>query len=180
MEAKETQKALNKFAKDVMQEAKNNLDKKNSSFRLWKSLDSELTVNPNSFSLSFEMLNYGVFHDRGVDGVERKNNAKDYANQNISFKRKGGGKSLKGMPPPKAFDKWSIKRGIAPRDKQGKFLSRESANFAIARSIFLKGIKPSFFFTKPFEKEFAELPDELIEAYGLDVENFLKFTTTKK
>jgi hypothetical protein len=175
----ETQKALNKFAKDVMQGAKNNLDKKNSSFRLWKSLDSELTVNPNSFSLSFEMLNYGVFQDRGVDGVEQKHNAKDYEGNNIAFKRKGGGKSLKGMPPPKAFDKWSVKRGIAPRDKQGKFLSRESANFAIARGVFLKGIKPSFFFTKPFEKQFTELPDQLIQAYGLDVENFLKFTLKK-
>ena len=26
------------------------------------------------------------------------------------------------------------------------------------------------FFTKPFEKAFDRLPDELVEAYGLDIE----------
>ena len=47
------------------------------------------------------------------------------------------------------------------------------------KAIFEKGIKPSLFFTKPFEKAFERLPDELVEAYGLDVEQFLKYTITK-
>jgi len=36
------------------------------------------------------------------------------------------------------------------------------------------------FFTKPFERAFRKLPDQVIEAYGLDVEEFLKFTLNKK
>jgi len=32
------------------------------------------------------------------------------------------------------------------------------------------------FFTKPFEQGFKKLPDELIEKFGLDVEDFLAFT----
>ena len=75
------------------------------------------------------------------------------------------------MPPPKAFDKWGVRKGIAPRDKQGKFIKRKSLNFLIARSIFEKGIKPTLFFTKPFEKFFKRLPDELVDKYGLEVEN---------
>ena len=81
------------------------------------------------------------------------------------------------MPPPKAFDKWVIRKGLAPR-KKGKFTGRsissvgfrKSITFLIARSIYSKGIKPSLFFTKPFEKFYKRLPNELVEKYGLDME----------
>ena len=55
-------------------------------------------------------------------------------------------------------------------------MSYKSMSFLIQRSIFEKGIKPSLFFTKPFEQGFKKLPDELIEAYGLDVEELLEYT----
>jgi len=74
------------------------------------------------------------------------------------------------MPPPKAFDKWIVKKGIAPRGKGGIFAKRKGLQFAIARSIFEKGIKPSLFFTKPFEAAFKNLPNEMIEAYGLEAQ----------
>ena len=70
------------------------------------------------------------------------------------------------------------KRGIAPRDKKGKFIDRRSLKFAIAKNIFKKGIKPSLFFTKPFENEYKKLSNELIEAYGLDMSEFLQYTLT--
>jgi hypothetical protein len=53
-------------------------------------------------------------------------------------------------------------------------------SYIISNSIFEKGIKPSLFFTKPFEKAFKNLPNELVEAYGLDVEDFLAFTLNNK
>jgi hypothetical protein len=71
------------------------------------------------------------------------------------------------MPPVKAFDKWLVRKGIAPRDK-GKFASRKSLAFLIARSVYRNGIKPSLFFTKPFEAAYKNLPQELIDKYGLD------------
>ena len=120
------------------------------------------------------MEDYGKFQDKGVSGIEQKYNTP------YSYKSKGGKRGLKGMPPPKAFDKWNIKRGLAPRDDKGKFLSRKQTNFLVALKIFKKGIKPSLFFTKPFEKAFERLPDELVEAYGLDVEQFLEYTINKK
>ena len=54
--------------------------------------------------------------------------------------------------------------------------SYNTIGFLIARSIYRKGIKPSLFFTKPFEQGFKKLPDELINSFGLDVEDFLAFT----
>jgi hypothetical protein len=77
------------------------------------------------------------------------------------------------MPPPSKLDKWIVRKGIAPRNVAGKFQSRKGLQFAIAKSIFKYGIKPSLFFTKPFEKAFKKLPDVLIDKYGLDAETLL-------
>ena len=173
---KETEKYLNDFAKYVIQQSRSNLTKgdKNVNKNLYNSLDKEIEVGANSFRLAFLMEDYGKFQDKGVSGIEQKYNTP------YSYKSKGGKRGLKGMPPPKAFDKWNIKRGLAPRDEKGKFLSRKQTNFLVALKIFKKGIKPSLFFTKPFEKAFERLPDELVEAYGLDVEQFLEYTINKK
>lgn len=159
----ETHKALSKFAKNVVQESKNNLrdQKKNASYKLWKSITYDLKVHKSSFSLGFLMEDYGQYQDKGVSGKKRKFDTP------FSYKTK--------MPPPSAFDKWIVAKGIAPR-QNGKLASRKTLQKAISRRIFNYGIKPSLFFTKPFEKHFKNIPDEVVEAYGLDVETFLKFT----
>jgi len=107
------------------------------------------------------MENYGTFVDKGVSGKKKKYKT-PYA-----YKDK--------MPPPSKLDKWIVNRGIAPRDKDGRFISRKSLQFAIARSIYNNGIKPSLFFTKPFQKYYKNLPQELLEGFGLDVQEFMSF-----
>ena len=159
---------LNRFAKYVISQSRANLTrgKKNSSKDLYNSLDSSVKVSKNSFELSFFMEDYGVFQDKGVSGVKKKYNTP------YSYKSK--------MPPPSKMDKWIVKKGIAPRDKSGKFISRKSLQFIIARSIFNNGIKPSLFFTKPFKKAFKGLNKDLVEAYKLDVEQLMKNTINNK
>ena len=159
---------LNRFAKYVISQSRANLtrQKKNSSKELYNSLDSEVKVSANSFSLSFLMAEYGVFQDKGVSGVKKKYNTK------YAYTTK--------MPPPSKMDKWIVKKGIAPRGKDGKFISRKSLQFMIARSIFNNGIKPSLFFTKPFEKAFKGLNKDLVEAYKLDVEALMKNSINNK
>ena len=159
---------LNRFAKYVISQSRANLTrgKKNSSKDLYNSLDSEVKVSKNSFELSFLMEDYGLFQDKGVSGVKKKYNTP------YSYTSK--------MPPPSKMDKWIVKKGIAPRDKSGKFISRKSLQFMIARSIFNNGIKPSLFFTKPFEKAFKGLSKDLVEAYKLDVEQLMKNTINNK
>jgi len=173
---KNVQQELNRFAKYVIEESRNNLRKKKakSSNKLYDSLDHKLNVSPNSFSLKFLMEDYGVFQDKGVSGIKKKYNTP------FSYKSKGGKRGLKGMPPPKKMDKWIVRnsrwlKGI--RNKKGQFISRKSLQFMIARSVFEKGIKTSMFFTKPFKKAFTNLDKDIIKAYQLDVEELLKFTT---
>jgi hypothetical protein len=157
----ETLKALQKFRDIVVNEAKANLRSqgKDASGKLSNSIQGTVKEMPNSIGLYFDMLPYGNFQDKGVSGTKRKFNTP------YSYTTK--------MPPPSKLDKWIVRKGIAPRSKTGKFQSRKGIQFAIARSIFYKGIKPSLFFTKPFEQAFKTLPDVLIDKYGLDAEQLL-------
>lgn len=156
MQKAEVQKALERFRDHVVSVSKRNLtnSKKNSSKKLYNSIKGDVKVMPNSFSIQFTMEDYGVFQDAGVSGTKKKYNTP------YSYKSK--------MPPVKAFDKWIVRKGLAPRRSGGQFASRKSLAFLIARSVFRNGIKPSLFFTKPFEAAYNNLPQELVEVYGLD------------
>ncbi|NBU48179.1 MAG: hypothetical protein EBS34_12230, partial [Flavobacteriales bacterium] len=148
-------KALEEFRDFVIQNAQQNLTIKTASGKLRDSFKATVKVMPNSMTFMFEMEEYGWYQDKGVSGVKQKYNTP------FSYKTK--------MPPPSKLDKWIVRRGLAPRDK-GKFTGRKSLQFLIARSIFEKGIKPSLWFTKPFEQGFKGLPDTLIDRYGLESE----------
>ncbi len=52
----------------------------------------------------------------------------------------------------------------------------KTLGFWLQKRIFAQGIKPSLFFTKPFEDAFKRLPNELIEKFGLDAMNLFKQT----
>ena len=154
MTKSELQIELEKFRDQVIEEAKENLRRLGKDGgKLIDSIEGRVQANDNSFEMEFSMEDYGIFQDKGVSGKRKKYNTE------FTYKDK--------MPPPRAFDKWIVRKGIAPR-KQGKFASRKSLQFMIARGVYMNGIKPSLFFTKPFEKAFKELPDTLIEAFGLD------------
>jgi len=165
MQLKETRDALNSFAKYVIQQSRSNLTKgkKNASKELYNSLDSNIVVSKNSFQLEFLMEDYGVFQDKGVSGTEKKYNTPfKYTNK---------------RPPASAFSNWVVRKGLkGTRDSKGRFVSRKGLQFAIANSIYKKGIKPSMFFTKPFEKAFSNLPKDIVKAYALDVEKLLEDT----
>jgi hypothetical protein len=173
---KKTETNLNKFAKYVIQQSRSNLTKggKNVTSDLYNSLGKQIEVGANSFRLEFLMEDYAKFQDKGVKG---KTSSEKAPNSPYKF---GSGKGRKGGLT-QGIDKWVRKKRIQFKDKSsGKFLSYQSTAFLITRSVYNKGIKPSLFFTKPFEAAFRKLPDELIQAYGLDVEGFLKYTINKK
>ena len=161
-----TEEILNKFAKRVIQQSRTRLTKgkKNASKDLYNSLRYDLTTSAAAFILNFFMEEYGIYQDRGVSGKKRKYNTP------FSYKDK--------MPPPKALDKWMVRRNIkGTRDVQGRFIKRKSLQYLLARSIYNKGIKPSNFFTKSFEQAFDKLPEDMVKAYRLDLEEFLRSST---
>ena len=155
---------LTDFRNYVVKESKSNLTrlKKNSSKKLYNSIKGTVKVSKNSMMVDFSMEDYGLFQDKGVSGKKKKYKTP------YTYKSK--------MPPSKALDKWIVRKGIAPRNEKGQLMTRKSLQFIIARGIYFNGIKPSLFFTKPFDKAFKRMPNELIQKYGLDVDNFLEHT----
>jgi hypothetical protein len=149
----EFKKALEKYAKYVIQQSRSNLTKKknNASKQLYNSLEYKIQGD----KISFLSEKYGEFIDKGVKGS--KSTYPESSASPFKYTTK--------QPPSSVFDKWSIRKGIAPRDSKGRFVSRQSLNFLIARSIKNKGIRATLFFTKPFERGLDLYGDEIVAGY---------------
>jgi hypothetical protein len=119
-ENKNLDKAFDSLGKDLVKTLVKNLlsANKKATGNLIRSIDYKVVEKANGFIV--ELL------------------AADYLT-NVDEGRRKGAK----QPPTKSLDRWVIARGIAPRDKKGKFISRESVKFLIARSIAKNGIKPT-------------------------------------
>ena len=159
MELDALERYLNSFGKQVVNRAKGNLQKaKGGGTALENSIVFSLIEKGEDLTVRFTMASYGKFIDKGVSGTEVTRSFKDYKGETL--KSPFGYRKAKGhsQPPTKALDKWIVKKGIAPRDKEGKFMSRKSIKFLIARSIGKKGIQGLSFFQKPLMlgmKQFA-------------------------
>ena len=168
----EVKRYLTDFGKYVVQQSKTNLTKKGKkdTGQLYNSIGYELQVSKNSFRLSFKMADYGKFIDEGVKGVSSSSRA-----PNSPFKF-GSGSGIKGGLTS-GIDGWVKRKRIQFKNRgNGKFMSYDQTAFLIRNSIWNKGIRPTDFFKRPFELAFKRLPDEVAEAYGLEVEQFLKDT----
>lgn len=159
MQKDEVQKSLDAFRDHVIKQARSNLTrlKKNSSKKLYNSIKGKVKAMPNSISMEFTMEEYGFYQDQGVSGTDKK--------YDTPFSYKSG---IKNRPSPRHFDKWVVRKGLAPRTASGQFANRSGIKFALAYHIQKYGIKPSLFFTKPFEAAYKNLPNELIEKYGIE------------
>jgi len=155
MKGENTQKALDKFGKYLVKESRKNLTrkKKNVTNSLYESLDYDIKAMPNSFEFDFLMNEYGEWVDKG---------------------RKAGKN-----PPFSPLRKWVEDRRIQFRSNKGKFQTYDQTAWAIVKSIGKKGIPASNFYSRPFNLGYAKLPNEIVEAYALDVEDFLEFTIDK-
>ena len=174
--------ALDSFAFDVVEGAKKNLraKNKNTSGKLSKSLDYTLNVSnkKDKYTLTFLMEDYAEFIDRGVKGAGgTKADGSKWKTKRISnvsiWKQRGGYKSKR--PPAKVFSNWIVKKGIAPRNNKGQFISRKSLQFAIANSVFHQGIKATNFFSTPFKKESKKLAELSAKAVSDEIDFKLKF-----
>jgi hypothetical protein len=153
------QQVIDNFGKRVIQQSRSNLSKgkKNTTSSLYRSLAFKGGVKGERFSGQFYMEDYGMFVDQGVKGKESTAKAPQ------SPFRFGTGTGRKGGLS-ESIPKWVQAKRFQFRDKKGKFLSYEQTGFIIARSIYRKGIKPSYFFTKPFGLAFSKLPYEIAQA----------------
>ena len=115
------------------------------------------------------MADYGTFIDKGVSGTKKKRN---YVNYKGKTEKTPYAYTTK-QPPMSLLDKWIVRRGIAPRDAKGRFISRKSLQFLIARKIFTQGIQGISFFQKPLQLEMRDFYNQVGKAIKEDIENII-------
>lgn len=180
-EKAEIYKALDRFVKHVTSRAKANLTNgdRNVSKKLYNSIKGEITINSERTTIKFFMEKYGDFQDQGVKG--KRSSAKA---PKSPFKFGSGTGKEGGLT--EAIEKWVKARKFQFRERDsktkkstGKFLSYKSTAWVITRSIYAKGLKPTLFFTRPFQEAYKNLPDELAKEYGLEVKKLFKMSIKK-
>ena len=183
MELKNTIQAMQKLGGKVVKEGKGILSKnKKSGGTLYNNFDYLVTAKKDSVTLEFEFgsaEDYWAFVDEGVRGA---GGYEGYAKP----KMRGKGSPFKfsnKMPPLKSLLKWIKLKGIKGRvdkkwktagNKGGQFITNKSFAFLIQRSIFQRGLKRTQFFSRPFTKELKKQTNDILEAFGEDLEKELQ------
>ena len=179
MQLEKVNKTIQMFRDYVIKESKDNLNrsKHNNTKGLYNSIKGEIVTEDKYTIVGFSMDNYGMFVDKGVKGADPSKvskNAKITGQQApdspFSFKSK--------RPPSKFLEDWAKKKNIRLRDEKGRFKqgSYKTIGMIIAKNIWARGIKPSLFFTKPFEAGYKKYIDvDLIKAFGQDIDTIIDF-----
>ena len=167
MKTQNIERYLNSFGKYIIKQSRTNLTKgkKNVSKDLYNSLQFQVLPDKKGFVIQFSMAEYGTFVDKGVSGNDKKREYKDYLGKKVSSPYKYTTK----QPPSRVLDKWIVRKGIAPRDEKGQFISRKSISFLIARSIKKKGIQGISFFQRPLELALKDFGTDLLGAVKNDI-----------
>jgi hypothetical protein len=166
----ESMKELGKIGKEVRRRARISLKARGKvvTGNLYNSIRYEQSVSRNEKSLnlrfSFQGADYAKFVDEGVRGAISSTKA-----PRSPFRFGSGSGPSGGLRP--AIDKWVVKKGIAPRGAGGRFASRKGMVYAISRSIYQTGIKPSYFFTNAYDRTLKKHNAKLEKAVGDDIAN---------
>ena len=173
MKTENLERYLNSFASNVLKDSKRILQSAKGSTKLASSLRTEVSPDPNGFSVRFYMADYGTFVDKGVSGNKNKISYSD-GNKIKSSPYRYTTKA----PPIDILSKWIKKKGIKPkglgrgRDKKtGQFLSGFA--YLISKKIKREGIKSLSFFSKPLGINYKDLQEKLLKEFKKDVSTYI-------
>ena len=175
MELKEINKIFKDFGEYMVTESQKNLKSfGKGSGPLYNSISYDVNDKSNKVIFDFYMEDYGLFQDQGVKGADPKKlspNAKITGQQAPNSPYRFGSGSARGKWKDfvRSISSWAQIKNIRLRQytyKDGKKKSTgkfakgnyESIGQIIASNIYNRGLKPSFFYTKPFNKAFENLP----------------------
>ena len=161
-----TEKYLRHFAENVIKRGKQILRAKGKEGKLSDSLKYRLEATSKGYNLIFKGADYATFVDKGVSGTKT---TRTY--HNVFGKRERSPfKYTNKQPPASALDKWIVRKNLkGTRDEKGRFVSRKSLQYLIARSIKSKGLAASSFFSKPMSIELAKFDTALLKAFKTDI-----------
>ena len=150
-------------------QAKLRRDNKNASGTLTRSMKIRTgSERGNAFVDLTPSVYYWKFVDLGVRGAKRS----PYPRQSQSpyrFRNK--------MPPVSVIEEWIKVKGLTGRDKRGRFIKRTRFAFLIARAIFRRGIKPTFFISDTGDRISRKYSQSIADAIGRDMAAILQKRT---
>lgn len=165
---------LDGWGKEIRRRARIRLarNNKNTTGNLSESITYEVAPEKDgdgmALSFTFPGAEYAMFVDQGVKGARSSQKA---PKSPFQF---GSGRGPKGRLRG-AIDRWAVKKGLqGVRGADGRFISRKSMVFLITRSIYQTGIKPSYFFTTPFEEVPQQQNSKLEEGLAQDIAKVIK------
>tara|TARA_R100001369_G_C3220526_1_gene149938 strand:- start:24 stop:569 length:546 start_codon:yes stop_codon:yes gene_type:complete len=168
------ERRLNSFAKQVVKDSQDILQKEKGSTSLSKSIRFQVSKEEGGFSTKFYMAEYGEYLDKGVSGNKVQRSYKDYDNQTKTSPYKY---TTKG-PPIDILSKWVKKKGIKGhgmkkgRDKNtGRYIT--GLAIYISHKIKTRGIKSLSFFQRPLGLEFKKLENDMLKMITLDIRSYL-------
>ena len=168
---------MNKYAKYVVQQAKSNLTKdKKGGGPLYESIQYKVTKQASTaYLISFLMENYGLFVDEGVQGANPSLVKGGYQKAPLSKYR-----YTNKMPPMQMLADWAKSKNVRFRVGKGqkgggqfKAGSYQSMGFWLQKSIFAQGMKPTYFFSKPFDNGQFDLSKNMLDAFVQDIDDVL-------
>lgn len=179
---KDTKQVLNHFGKNVISKARNNLTRKDIRDKgtLYNSLKYTYQEKGEDLIVNFDLGRYGWFIDQGVQG----------ANPNIitlwtakASKQTGVQKAplspfrFRGKyPPSEPLAEWAKRKNIRLRDEKGRFKkgNYKAIGFVLSKFIYAQGIKPTYFFSNPYNAANKKLPTEVRQAFVKDLIHEIK------
>ncbi len=176
-----TKEALDDFASYVEDNSRKRFLRKykfqkkaSSKGKLYNAINKKVEVFEDRILVRFPFMkdvDYAKFVDQGVKGK-----TSSYSPSRTSPFGFGSGKGKKGGLT-KAISKWVKAKRFQFRTEDGRFMSYQSMTYLISRKIYNKGIPAKKFFTRSFDEAYKNLPQEIVEAFALDVkERFKEFT----
>lgn len=162
---------LKSYGKYIVRQARGILKQrgKDDTGKLSKSLKFKITQDKEGYDIKFLASKYASFVNKGVSGTKGRRTYID-----ADGKRKQSPFKFKKQPPSSVIEGWVKRKGIKGRDKKGRFITRKSLSFLIARSIKKKGIPAASFYTQPLSYSYKLFKKEMVKHFKADVLNEIK------
>tara|TARA_R100001244_G_scaffold63836_1_gene52934 strand:- start:961 stop:1548 length:588 start_codon:yes stop_codon:yes gene_type:complete len=192
MDTTNIERYLNSFGKQVVSNAKKNLNSAGKGGgNLEKSIRFEVVTDADGFSVKFFMADYGTFVDKGVKGAGGKIKSGDHKGSwggrrhYITWKGKrkdspykfGTGTGKKGGMR-KGIGSFIKKKGLQPRSEGGQYMTTAGLRIAIMRVLWIKGIHGISFFQKSLMLGMKEFGSELLGNVKQDIIDTINETQT--
>lgn len=171
---KNTRKALHKYGKNLIADAKRNLAQHNVSGELNRSLRYKITEVDGRLQLQVFMLDYGDVLDKGLSGYKvNRPNTKYQARSSRVLGRKGVFGNIVGVDWLDVR-RWTVERGIRFSGQ-----SKNQTAFLVHRSIKWRGFRGTKWFSRSKEKTQSTLRKAIAKSSAKDMLSMIKLSTQK-